>query len=815
MAIDYSKFLPSQNQPTKKTGIDYSKFVPASTQPTKPVEVKKPEEKMVVLPKDLFIQPAGQIKTTTPSIIKPKKDFTFEVGQGLKGGTSTVLPGPRKETLNLIEAGEKPKIVQSSPSITEKVRARLEVKKEPEVSVDGRTLTELASEKIETAAEEEAFLRKKQIGLIKETPASRLKEATIKERREEERAQILTAPIRWTAGSAASLASSYALEKAGSEAVYKPKTEAEKLLIGEGEIKRLTKSEDVYGMIARGAGIPTALIAGVFLENPFLADTGIGKYLKNGLLKAMSRGAKKTEQTILSEVLQQGLKEGKYTKKEVDDLIRQTAPTNPPVRQNEVIIDHINDGVSIKNNKITTPVNKKDPRIEYKEQPNLKDASGNKVLSKTEINKTTGKTVITVEKNLPEPKKVEVLDHEHGKIVEEHNKPVSEPTPGQIMSGKTDVVTRETTPEVMASEKAIEIPQTKTVKPEVDQLQEYIKGRIGAGLSPEQLSSRHKGLAMEFAGIKRGLEGKPTTIEFGNAKKYLNTNYKGKKVEINGKIGTVEKTAFGKTFVKFEDGTIKSFTKDEISKPKITDAEVLAYIKTQAEQRLEGQKAIYSDFKAEIPAETAAPIKETKLIKEVQSKPEIKTPKTNEARTPSKEVKTPSKVAKSIEAKSIEKGLTDSFGELAGYDKITIKEQAAKAADVLSDMDRAKRILRGEERLPDGLRAEALIKALEDHAMETSDHVLAMDIAKSPLTSETSAHAQALRLLAERNPDSATARIKEVQKAREQAVREKLAKKGKSYEKAKKETVEQIKNEIAKKKPKFKDWSSFIDSIEC
>jgi hypothetical protein len=33
----------------------------------------------------------------------------------------------------------------------------------------------------------------------------------------------------------------------------------EKLLINEGRVQRITKQEDLYGMIARGVGIPTAL----------------------------------------------------------------------------------------------------------------------------------------------------------------------------------------------------------------------------------------------------------------------------------------------------------------------------------------------------------------------------------------------------------------------------------------------------------------------------------------------------------------------------------------------------------------------------
>lgn len=44
----------------------------------------------------------------------------------------------------------------------------------------------------------------------------------------------------------------------------------------------------------------------------------------------------------------------------------------------------------------------------------------------------------------------------------------------------------------------------------------------------------------------------------------------------------------------------------------------------------------------------------------------------------------PSKVGLSIEAKSIEQKLTDGFGDTAGYDPITIKDQALRAADLMN-----------------------------------------------------------------------------------------------------------------------------------
>lgn len=167
-----------------------------------------------------------------------------------------------------------------------------------------------------------------------------------------------------------------------------------------------------------------------------------------------------------------------------------------------------------------------------------------------------------------------------------------------------------------------------------------------------------------------------------------------------------------------------------------------------------------------------------------------------------------SKVARSIEAKTVEKGLAQSFEGLAEYTPIVIKEQAKMAADLINnDFARARRIINGQEVLPQGMRGGTLIKALEDYALMHGDTQLAMDIANSHLTSETSVHAQEMRTLAERNPDSAVAKIKEIKKARTENASKNAPEKTK--------IVSEIKKSMDKIKPTKETWSSFIDSIKC
>lgn len=173
---------------------------------------------------------------------------------------------------------------------------------------------------------------------------------------------------------------------------------------------------------------------------------------------------------------------------------------------------------------------------------------------------------------------------------------------------------------------------------------------------------------------------------------------------------------------------------------------------------------------------------------------------------------TPSRIAKSIERKAIEDELTKGFENLAGYDKITIKDQAARAAKVLKDIERTRRIIRGEEPLPEGLRGTALITATEARIKATGDAKLAYELANSPLVSRTSLAAQELRLAAERVPDSLTVRMRELKDLREATLKKRT---GKSVDDAVKTEVSRMKVEVKKKAPTKQDWGSFIKSIEC
>lgn len=180
--------------------------------------------------------------------------------------------------------------------------------------------------------------------------------------------------------------------------------------------------------------------------------------------------------------------------------------------------------------------------------------------------------------------------------------------------------------------------------------------------------------------------------------------------------------------------------------------------------------------------------------------------------TTTAEGKTPSKIAKSIEQKAADQGLTDVVGELAGYDKQKIQEQKDMAAKVMQNVDEARAMLRGEKPLPKGLNPVALIDAAERYIEKTGDPNVLMDLSKSHLVSETSQAAQVMRFAAERQPDSLTAKLQDLKKTREDTLTRRT---GKTVDQALKDEAAKIKEELKRTAPKKEDWASFISSIQC
>lgn len=172
-----------------------------------------------------------------------------------------------------------------------------------------------------------------------------------------------------------------------------------------------------------------------------------------------------------------------------------------------------------------------------------------------------------------------------------------------------------------------------------------------------------------------------------------------------------------------------------------------------------------------------------------------------------------SKVGLNIEAQAIADDLTKGFEGSAEYQTINVKDQAKRAADIINnDLESARRMLAGKEILPASLRGASLIAGMERYARQKKDIELLKEIANSPLTAETSVHAQELRMIRERQPNSPVQIIQDIQKARTEAAQKRL---GKTVKEAVKDESQKIKDEVKKVVINKSKWDKFVQEIMC
>ena len=213
------------------------------------------------------------------------------------------------------------------------------------------------------------------------------------------------------------------------------------------------------------------------------------------------------------------------------------------------------------------------------------------------------------------------------------------------------------------------------------------------------------------------------------------------------------------------------------------------------------------------PIPTESIINKDNLVK-VKPVPEYKPIEQQEFKSP--EIKT-SKLAQGVEEKAISKKLSDGFEGLPEYAKVNVKDQASAANQIVKTrLNNAIEIAMGRQKPPEGVLPESVFVAVENHAQKTGDVDLLRRLAtESSQSLEATGMGQRIRMLAERNPESATGHIKTLSEARKSAVERNLKKQGKTLESAKADIIKQVKAEISNAKPKFKNWSDFIESVKC
>lgn len=170
----------------------------------------------------------------------------------------------------------------------------------------------------------------------------------------------------------------------------------------------------------------------------------------------------------------------------------------------------------------------------------------------------------------------------------------------------------------------------------------------------------------------------------------------------------------------------------------------------------------------------------------------------------------PAKIAKDIERKAIEIGVTKKFEELAGFEPIAFKQQIERVLDLTTNnFEQAKRIATGKEPVPEGIKGNILHQAVEQIAMKQRDGALIAELAKSPIASEISIAGQTLGAERLREKDSAVRNIREIT-----SLREKTAEKRRP-EAVKTQMKKDIKKKVKEEKPSSRAWEKFIDDIIC
>lgn len=172
-------------------------------------------------------------------------------------------------------------------------------------------------------------------------------------------------------------------------------------------------------------------------------------------------------------------------------------------------------------------------------------------------------------------------------------------------------------------------------------------------------------------------------------------------------------------------------------------------------------------------------------------------------------------LSQSVEAAAIHKGLVDDLGDLPSY-KTRDMAEIAKQVDafITKDPELAKKIALGEAPEQDGLRAQELFTGLKIKAEKEGDVNALRDLALSDKASTMATElGQRVKALDSRSEDSPIEAIKEVKKAREDALVKKS--KSKNIESQKKEIIKEIKKEVKKNAPTKETWKSFVDALQC
>lgn len=167
-------------------------------------------------------------------------------------------------------------------------------------------------------------------------------------------------------------------------------------------------------------------------------------------------------------------------------------------------------------------------------------------------------------------------------------------------------------------------------------------------------------------------------------------------------------------------------------------------------------------------------------------------------------------LAKRTEEDAIARGLTNGFGDLPEYERVSMADQARQATDLMDqDYEAAKGVAMGSRAAPAGLLPESVYVAVEKRATAEGDVETLRQLAtQSRLTTAATTMGQRIRTLGERDRTSPVGAIQAVAQARERVYGEKLAA-------AKSATVTEMKAATRAAASSPKDWEALVNSLLC
>ena len=179
-------------------------------------------------------------------------------------------------------------------------------------------------------------------------------------------------------------------------------------------------------------------------------------------------------------------------------------------------------------------------------------------------------------------------------------------------------------------------------------------------------------------------------------------------------------------------------------------------------------------------------------------------------------IRKPAKAASDINKTLAAKGFDElPEDELSSFNTITKEDQINKSASLLeNDYNAAKNMAISGKGVPAGVNKQVLFNAVKNKAIQENDAETLRSLASSPIARERSKAAQTLGASGfNNNPFDPVKAIEDVKKVREDNYVKKNP--GRDIDKMRDQIKEPIKKEMAKNNLQFKDWQSFIKSIEC